>query len=220
LSPTTAKSLQDLLDYPDKDVEDVFSLTFSINESFFGEVVTKPLKTDGENVAVTAENKAEYVKLYVDYVLNKSCQAHFNAFKAGFHKVLNKQVLHLFQAKELMALVIGNENYNWDVFQDNCEYKEGYCKNHDTIKHFWGVFRELTEDDKRKFLLFLTGSDRIPVRGMESVKMTIQRTSDTSFLPVAHTCFNLLDLPEYGTKEKLKFKLSQAIQQTKGFGLV
>lgn len=42
---------------------------------------------DGENVAVTAENKAEYVKLYVDYVLNKSCQAHFNAFKAGFHKV-------------------------------------------------------------------------------------------------------------------------------------
>ena len=45
LSPTTAKSLQDLLDYPDKDVEDVFSLTFSINESFFGEVVTKPLKT-------------------------------------------------------------------------------------------------------------------------------------------------------------------------------
>jgi len=119
-----------------------------------------------------------------------------------------------------MALVIGNENYNWDVFQDNCEYKEGYCKNHDTIKHFWEVFRELTEDDKRKFLLFLTGSDRIPVRGMESVKMTIQRTSDTSFLPVAHTCFNLLDLPEYGTKEKLKFKLSQAIQQTKGFGLV
>ena len=39
-----------------------------------------------------------------------------------------------------------------------------------------GVFclmanRELTEDDKRKFLLFLTGSDRIPVRGMESVKV-------------------------------------------------
>jgi len=55
---------------------------------------------------------------------------------------------------------------------------------------------------------------------MTSVKITIQRTLDTGFLPVAHTCFNLLDLPEYGTREKLRFKLLQAIQCTKGFGLV
>jgi len=220
LTPTTAKSLQGLLDYPEKDVEDVFGLSFSINESYFGEVVTKPLKQGGENINVTSTNKGEYVSLYVDYLLNKSCSAQFSAFKAGFLKVLNKQVLHLFQAKELMALVIGNENYNWPQFQQNCEYKEGYDKNHQTVQFFWQTFRELSEDDKRKFLLFLTGSDRIPVRGMESVKMTIQRTSDVNFLPVAHTCFNLLDLPEYTTKEKLKFKLLQAIQQTKGFGLV
>ena len=80
--------------------------------------------------------------------------------------------------------------------------------------------RELSEEDKRKFLLFLTGSDRIPARGMECVRVKIQRTGDDSFLPVAHTCFNLLDLPEYQTKEKLKYKLIQAIQQTKGFGIV
>lgn len=30
----------------------------------------------------------------------------------------------------------------------------------------------------------------------------------------------LLDLPRYNTKEKLKFKLLQAIQQTQGFSLV
>ena len=34
--------------------------------------------------------------------------------------------------------------------------------------------RELNEEQKRKFLLFLTGSDRIPARGMESISMTIQ----------------------------------------------
>ena len=32
--------------------------------------------------------------------------------------------------------------------------------------------RELSEEEKRKFLLFLTGSDRIPARGMEAVKVT------------------------------------------------
>jgi hypothetical protein len=36
--------------------------------------------------------------------------------------------------------------------------------------------RDLAEADKRKFLLFLTGSDRIPIRGMESVRITIQKT--------------------------------------------
>lgn len=41
-----------------------------------------------------------------------------------------------------------------------------------------------------------------------------------TYLPVAHTCFNLLDLPKYQTKEVLKTKLLQAIQQTEGFGLV
>jgi len=48
----------------------------------------------------------------------------------------------------------------------------------------------------------------------------IQPTPDDRYLPVAHTCFNLLDLPRYGTKEKLRYKLMQAIQQTQGFSLV
>ncbi len=82
------------------------------------------------------------------------------------------------------------------------------------------MFHELSEDDKRKFLLFLTGTDRVPILGMSSKKLIIQKTGDTSYLPVAHTCFNLLDLPEYGTKEKLKYKLLQAIHGTQGFGLV
>ena len=86
LSPTTAKSLQQLLDYSEPDTEEVFSLTFTVSESQFGEVIDKPLKSGGENIAVTNENKAEYVKLYIDYVLNKSCDTQFDTFKKGFLK--------------------------------------------------------------------------------------------------------------------------------------
>merc|ERR1712107_371903 len=131
-----------------------------------------------------------------DYVLSKSCEAQFAAFKNGFLKVVSARVLQLFHPQELMALGVGNENYDWEVFH------------------------ELSEENKRKFLLYLTGSDRIPIAGMSSVKIIIQRTQDTNYLPVAHTCFNLLDLPQYGTKEKLRYKLLQAIQCTEGFGLV
>jgi len=220
LSPTTVKSLQQLLDYTESDVEEVFSLNFTISESQFGEVVDKPLKPGGEDISVNNENKSEYVRLYIEYVLGSSCEAQFDAFKKGFLKVVSGRVLQLFHPQELMALVVGNENYDWDVLEQNCAYKEGYTADHETIVFFWEVFRELTAEDKKKFLLFLTGSDRIPIAGMSSVKITIQRTKDTNFLPVAHTCFNLLDLPEFTTKEKLRFKLLQAIQCTEGFGLV
>lgn len=44
--------------------------------------------------------------------------------------------------------------------------------------------------------------------------------SDERMLPVAHTCFNVLDLPRYQTRERLRYKLLQAIQQTQGFSLV
>ena len=41
----------------------------------------------------------------------------------------------------------------------------------------------------------------------------------TNRLPQAHTCFNLLLLPEYGSKEKLRTLLRQAIDHADGFGL-
>lgn len=41
------------------------------------------------------------------------------------------------------------------------------------------------------------------------------------YLPVAHTCFNLLDLPvRYTSKQILSNKLNIAIDNAEGFGLV
>lgn len=39
-------------------------------------------------------------------------------------------------------------------------------------------------------------------------------------LPTAHTCFNALLLCEYNSKEKLKERLSTAIKNGKGFGML
>ncbi|PSN46654.1 hypothetical protein C0J52_07077 [Blattella germanica] len=121
---------------------------------------------------------------------------------------------------EIMYYLIGNENYDWEELQRNAEYKNGYNENDETIKFFWEVFHELPEEEKKKFLMFLTGCVRIPIQGMKAIKIFIQPTTDDKYLPVAHTCFNLLDLPRYSTKEKLRYKLLQAIQQTQGFSLV
>ncbi|XP_067008518.1 probable E3 ubiquitin-protein ligase HERC4 isoform X2 [Anabrus simplex] len=220
LSPTLAKSLQDVLDYDGDDLESVFCLSFEVTRDVYGEIKVHPLKPDGGNIPVTQNNKKEFVDLYVDFLLNSSVEKHFSAFSGGFHKVCGGRVLELFHSHELMAVVVGNENYDWEELEQNAEYKNGYTADDPVIRYFWEVFHELSLEQKKKFLLYLTGSDRIPIQGMKAIKIFIQPTTDDKYLPVAHTCFNLLDLPRYGTKEKLRYKLLQAIQQTHGFSLV
>uniref|UniRef100_A0A6B2EBR4 Putative hect e3 ubiquitin ligase n=1 Tax=Phlebotomus kandelakii TaxID=1109342 RepID=A0A6B2EBR4_9DIPT len=220
LMPTVAKSFEDMLQYQENDFEEVFLVTFSITENVYGEQRTVDLKPNGRNIFVTQETKQEFVDLYIDYVFNESVKSHFEGFDMGFQKVCGGRILHLFSSRELMAMVVGNENYDWFALQETAEYRNGYSSSDQTVQWFWEVFHELTLNDKKNFLLFLTGSSRIPIQGMKAIKIYIQPTPDDRFLPVAHTCFNLLDLPHYKTKEKLKYKLLQAIQQTQGFSLV
>lgn len=72
-----------------------------------------------------------------------------------------------------MALVIGNEIYDWEALESSAEYKNGYHSGDPVIRAFWEVLNEFNEDDKKKFLLFLTGSDRIPIRGMKAIKVIL-----------------------------------------------
>lgn len=135
--------------------------------------------------------RKEFVELYIDFILNKSVETQFEAFYAGFMKVCGGPIMELFRAPELMGLIIGNENYDWDAFEQSAQYKSGYTSGDPTvdslnsqtlfflsfcgfylffsfigikqIRLFWEVFHELSLEEKKNFLLFLTGSDRIAI---------------------------------------------------------
>ncbi|XP_019887375.1 probable E3 ubiquitin-protein ligase HERC4 isoform X1 [Ooceraea biroi] len=220
LSPIMAKSMESILNYNKPDFEVVFCLNFEIVRDVFGEQKIYELIPGGSKIPVALKNKQQYVDLYVDYIFNKSVELQYKAFDDGFHKVCGGRLLQLFHSHELMSLMVGNENYDWKQLEMNTTYKDDYFKEHPTIVLFWQVFHELPLEEKKKFLLFLTGTDRIPIQGMKVIKITIQPMSDERFLPAAHTCFNLLDLPRYKTRERLKYKLLQAIQHNEGFSLV
>ncbi|KAA0184936.1 hypothetical protein HAZT_HAZT008065 [Hyalella azteca] len=232
LDPVMGKNLRELLLYEGDDVEEVMCLNFTLDRVYFDEVVSKELKPGGADIPVTNDNRGvivflsfvlsreEYVQLIVDYILTKSIEEEFSSFCAGFERVCGGDILRLFQPVELMSLVVGNEDYDWDAFKSNTSYKGEYSADHETIVTFWSVFDEMALEDKKKFLLFLTGCDRVPLLGMRAIKMVIEPVQDSRLLPVAHTCVHQLDLPKYGTKERLKYKLLQAIQHYEGFGLV
>jgi ubiquitin-protein ligase E3 A len=69
----------------------------------------------------------------------------------------------------------------------------------------WEILLSFEEANKKKFLSFVTGSDRAPVAGLKSLELVIKRNGpDSDNLPTAHTCFNVLMLPCYSSKERLK----------------
>ncbi|KAK2702701.1 hypothetical protein QYM36_018695 [Artemia franciscana] len=221
VSPQFHRSCISILEYEGDDFEETFSLTFEVQHQVSGKVVTVPLKPGFEDTPVSQSNKHEYVDLYVDFLLNKSIEKQYDYFHQAFHNICGGNALNLFHSSELLVLVSGSENYDWHEFEKCAGYRNGYSVDHPTIKLFWEVFHDLQLEEKKNFLKFLTGSDRVPISGMKSLKIHIQPMGGgDAFLPVAHTCFGLLDLPQYHTKENLRYKLLQSIQHTEGFSLV
>jgi len=85
---------------------------------------------------------------------------------------------------------------------------------------FWAIFDQLSDAMKKKVLVFVTGTDRLPLGGVKELNMVIQSGgSNTANLPSAHTCFNTLILPEYDSQDQLKEKLLKTLEYSEGFGL-
>ncbi|XP_068089276.1 probable E3 ubiquitin-protein ligase HERC6 isoform X2 [Hyperolius riggenbachi] len=214
LQPSMGSCLQIILHAKDADVEHLelyFTLTW--------EKQTIELIPNGATERVTGLNKKDYVNKCIDYIFNTSVAETFPEFERGLHKVCDKDILSLFQPNELMAVVAGHANYDWTIFEQNTIYMGKYSKNHPTIKMFWKAFHKLTQEQKKCFLYFLTGNDKIPVFGLESTCMKISSfgVPKEDYLPEAHTCTQQLLLPEYSSLSLLRKKLLLAIENNKGF---
>ena len=58
----------------------------------------------------------------------------------------------MFHSSELMAMVIGNQNYDFTEMEKNTEYKGEFNANHPVIRNFWKVFHQLDIAEKKNFL--------------------------------------------------------------------
>lgn len=220
--PVLFQSLKDLLAY-EGSVEDDMMITFQISQTdLFGNPMMYDLKENGDKIPVTNENRQEFVNLYSDYILNKSVEKQFKAFRRGFHMVTNESPLkYLFRPEEIELLICGSRNLDFQALEETTEYDGGYSRDSSLIREFWDIVHTFTEEQKRLFLQFTTGTDRAPVGGLGKLKMIIAKNGpDTERLPTSHTCFNVLLLPEYSSKEKLKERLLKAITYAKGFGML
>merc|ERR1711942_121418 len=187
------KGLNDLLEYSGDDMEDIFMQPFQIS----------------------------YTDLYADFLLNKSVEKQFLAFQRGFNLVTSESPLQMmFTPHELEMLICGEKEFDFNELENSTEYDGGFSKETNCVRWFWEAVHSMDLEDKRKLLQFTTGSDRIPVGGLAKLKLIIAKNGpDSDRLPSAHTCFNVLLLPEYSSKDKMVELLMKAIKECKGFGM-
>ena len=109
---------------------------------------------------------------------------------------------------------------DFNQLQTVVRYDGGYSERSNTIRWLWDILHGCDLIQKKAFLFFVTGSDRAPIQGLSSLKMTIQRESDSDNLPSSRTCSSVLLLPDYCTRDKLREKLLLALQFKESFGLI
>ncbi|NXJ62312.1 HERC4 ligase, partial [Rostratula benghalensis] len=141
--------------------------------------------------------RKEFVDLYVNYVFNESVQKPFEDFKKGFLRGCPAGSWKMLLPVELQIVLQGHTEYDWKLLEKNVMYRQ-YGISDQTIRNFWTVFHKLPEEKKKKFLAFLTGSDRIPAYIQENFTFIIEDPkvkNPDEFYPSANTCYHILVLP-------------------------
>ncbi|KAH9269076.1 hypothetical protein BASA83_008952 [Batrachochytrium salamandrivorans] len=204
-------------------IEGVLDLTFTAEDERFGEIVTVELKPDGRNITVTDENKAEYIQLITEWRIGKRVEEQHKAFSEGFHELIPRDLVNVFDERELELLIGGIADIDVDDWKKHTDYR-GYTEDDQVIQWFWKSVRSWDSEKKARLLQFVTGTSRIPVNGFKDLqgsdgprRFTIEKTGEIESLPKSHTCFNRLDLPPYRNEGLYLQKITLAIEETIGF---
>nr|XP_021528926.1 E3 ISG15--protein ligase HERC5 isoform X2 [Aotus nancymaae] len=216
LSPDLGKNLQTILDDEGDNFEEVFYIHFNVH----WDRNDTDLIPNGSNIIVNQTNKRDYVSKYIDYIFNDSVKVVYEEFRRGFYKICEEDIIKLFHPEELKDVIVGNTNYDWKTFEKNAHYKPEYDSSHPTIVMFWEAFYKLTLEEKKKFLVFLTGTDRIQMKDLKNMKITFccpENWNERDPMR-ALTCFSVLFLPKYSTMERVEEALQVAINNNRGFG--
>ncbi|CAI2349763.1 unnamed protein product [Caenorhabditis sp. 36 PRJEB53466] len=231
----------------DEDMAEL-SLTFSVDEDFMGNISTVDLVPGGRTIAVTNENKIDYVHRMAHHRVFRRTQEQCKAFVLGMQSILSPAWLSLFAPNDLQCLISGvNSDIDLADLKRNVQYFGGFHGNHRLIKWLWEILdKKFTAEERKLFLKFVTSCSRPPVLGFSFLEppfsircvevsddqdqgdtlgsvvrgfLALRKGTAASRLPTASTCFNLLKLPNYNKKSLLLEKLRYAIHAGTGFEL-
>ncbi|KAH7826893.1 putative E3 ubiquitin-protein ligase Itchy [Monocercomonoides exilis] len=207
------------------DVEDL-CLTFSATTMEFGEMKEIDLIENGRNIDVTKENKNLFIQLKTQYLLEGQVKEQMEQVKFGFNELIPPELVADFSLTEMEQLLCGSVVIDMKDWKKNTNYSM-YTESSPQVVWFWNILDSMTNEERMGVFQFVTGTTKIPQGGFANLigsngprKFLINKLPrSTDHLPSSHTCFNQLDLPEYGSQAELEEKLKKAIELgLTGFG--
>ncbi|KAH0786159.1 E3 ubiquitin-protein ligase NEDD4-like [Histomonas meleagridis] len=195
---TVARSYQRILNEPAEGL----GLFFTIGVEREGKPVEIELIPNGSKIPVTEENKKTYIEEMLKFHFTNYAQKQIEAFKEGFYSLLNVKEIQLFTADELEMLLCGVPKIEVEDLRKNCIISLPYSLEHPVVKRFFAMLKKWDQITLGKLLWFITGSSQLPIGGFETLKkygqvIHIEKGSNPNSPPMSHTCFSILDLPEY-----------------------
>ncbi len=161
------------------------------------------------------EKKVSNIDDYINKRINFIC-CQINIFcekiRESLSEMIPLEIIEKFTSDELELIINGKPFIDIEEWKENTEYGIGYNQYSSTIKWFWEIMENLNQQQLSNFLLFSTGSGRVPLGGfaeLESNRGTITKykINSVDYVPgvknyiKAHTCFNRIDLPKFPNKQ-------------------
>ena len=170
-----------------------------------------------EDESVCAANRERYVDEYVRQALVRSRKKKLRAVRKGFEAAPGVVAhIRLFSYIELMRLLSAQQNISPEQLVEHVRF-QGFHNGAfpDIVRQ---ILLQFTAEQVQRFLLFSTASVSLPPR---SRPITFVRAQRADLLPVAHTCFNRIDMPEPDTEEQVRQGLVHALSylEESGFGI-
>ncbi|KAH9108958.1 hypothetical protein LEN26_014078 [Aphanomyces euteiches] len=186
-----------------------------------------PLCAGGADRAVTSENALEFVSRTVEMLLHTTVHDQVEAFRRGFAAIVPWNILTMLSAADWGLLLADSTRHLWPggavEIKTYMVCDHGYTQDSQAISWLVDILVELTPEEQRLFVQFVTGSHRLPLGGLAKLdppltvvrKLTTQDESQTNdaVLPSASTCTNYLKLPDYSSKDVMRARLLYVIHE-------
>jgi len=174
---------------------------------------------------VTEANKHQFVVLKVRWILTGCRVESLNALGQGFHTALSElspeasPLLKLLSSTDWRLLLTADDNLTPERVLDTLDFV-GFPKTSIIPEALKRTIESFSNTDSlRRFLVFTTGSPTIPNDGRD-LRIQVRCLPLSGALPVAHTCFFHLDIPDYEDEGTFITKFTMALHECSSFDRV
>ena len=191
--------------YPQPDL----TPTLSPAQASFGDIIfdsfeaalsdgsSRELIEEGSATPVTFATRHRFAELSVAARLHEGA-LQCDAMLGGLQAVVpSARLLQLLSGKDLQLLVCGEADVDLGTLRKHTKYGAGVLESQRHVKFFWDVLRSFSPEERRLFLTFVWGRNRLPlteqdwgdtVMRVHELNTTNLRGTADQFFPVSHTC--------------------------------